>query len=402
MKILLIHPHIHLGGAEKQLLHLSYNLMKRGHEVRICCLTKNLKEFPDFLRKIDIVTPSNQPKWRRKAIELTSKVRVHKRWKLSQIATLQSYELIELAMLVRKELRKEDFDILNPHNFPAHWSTFLCDKPIVWHCNDVLFGRIEEWSGEFIIKKYSRLISYFDSKLVKAFLNGIIVNNDYLSSIVLRRYRIRPFIIYPGVDYEFFSKGNPQRAIEKFGLDPASFKILCVGALVPSKNQINLIKSLGYLLKMIERIQVILVGEGFMRQQLYEEAKRMSIHNQVIFTGYISEEDLRDLYHACDLNLNLTLVNEWSLTPLEAFCAEKISLVSRHSALATFLAKNGLGEIILDPTPREIAGLVSKVYYNLDEFQKLAKYGKELVKNMLTWEVYTCNCIKIFEKFTKR
>lgn len=381
----MIHPHIFLGGAEKQLLYLAYYLKKMGCVVDIICLTAQLQGFTTkIVKDVSIITPCIESKLKKKIFVKASLMRTRQRMKLKEVASMQTFELFELRKMVNS--LSEDYDILNPHNFPAHWASIKPNKIIVWTCNDLLFARIEEWKGEHLTKCLARTLVELDKLLVKHFISKIIVTDDYSALQVKHRYGMKPFIIHPAIDFEFFSKGDPSRIRRKYDLEN-SFVILHVGALTPQKNQMCSILAMKKILKHIPNAKLVLVGEGSDKLKLMKAAEQTGVLDHVLFTGWIDDEDLRDMYHACDVCINPALEKSWWIASLEALCAEKVSIVPRQSGLGILFERKRIG-LTITPSPEELADIVIKVKNHRKEFNEIAIRGKDFVRKHLTYENY--------------
>ena len=64
-----------------------------------------------------------------------------------------------------------------------------------------------------------------------------------------------------------------------------------------------LINAFGEILKRRSDVRLIIVGEGELRRSYEDLCSKLGIKNKVIFTGYVSNEELPKYYSASDLSL---------------------------------------------------------------------------------------------------
>ena len=139
--------------------------------------------------------------------------------------------------------------------------------------------------------------------LLKALLKKIIKDVNYLgylgeftkSEIVKISDQVEKFVqIAPGIDINHFS---PKKArvdlIEKYQLAGRRV-IVSVGRLVHRKGQDELVKAMPKILEKYPDAILLLVGEGPIKQMLFNLAKQMGVLPKVIFAGRVSHHELPD------------------------------------------------------------------------------------------------------------
>ena len=382
MRILIVHPHIFVGGAEKAIVYLAYHLNKLGYEAGVCTLSKDLEKLPKLAEEVPYILPERplQPS-RLEGVgsSLTSVTR--------EVRALRS-----LIMDHRKE-----FDILSPCNFPSYWSTYYFKgvRPIVWVSSEV-FGPynttrdIYERSGLFRLA--FRAATALDRQIVRRSVDMIITCSDYNRRLIKERYGLEARVIPTAVDYEFF---NEKPRSESLNLHDG-YIMLHVGALVKRKNQILSIRALKKLKGKIPEARLILVGSGPWENTLKTEASRLGLDKDVTFTGSISEEELRALYHACDINLYPVEEQTWGLVPFEALAAGKLSIVSEESGAGQLMKRHGICYPI-KPHVEAIVKGVLEISRDLERYKEIVERGRSYVRENLTWKMYAERMARAYE-----
>jgi len=100
--------------------------------------------------------------------------------------------------------------------------------------------------------------------------------------------------IAPGIDTEHFApKSARGDLIEKYRLDGRRV-IVSVGRLVHRQGQDELVKAMPKILEQFPDAILLFVGEGPIKQMLFNSAKQLGVLPKVVFAGRVSHHDLPD------------------------------------------------------------------------------------------------------------
>ena len=306
-----------------------------------------------------------------------------------------------------RELRKlvksvaSEYELLNPHNFPAPLACVQRNnKKTVWNCNESpgFFGNQFERRQNFFSNKLNKFFLSIEKPLTRKYIHRICALSKLAAKIIQKRYNRPTNIVYPGVDYEFYSNGNAQAAIERFELYD-SFVLLQVGQITYQKNQMASVLALEKLIPKIPNIRLVIAGREETTYtssvKAYINLKRLEKH--VTFTGPVPDEDVRDLYHACDVNIFPTRLQSFGMAPVEGLCASKIPIVSPECGVSEFLLEHDIGIVSGD-----LSTVVKDVYEAGNRFQIQASRGNKKVKELLSWEAFSKGVEVIFLQYEKK
>jgi glycosyltransferase involved in cell wall biosynthesis len=160
-----------------------------------------------------------------------------------------------------------------------------------------------------------------------------VVLSSAFRRVLVERYRVRPWDVHvwaPGVALDLFTPGDRSRARALLDIDRHAFVAVCVRRLVPRMG-------LDCLLDAWERVrrdlpagsQLLLVGDGPLRDTLIDRASRRPLSGTVRLLGRLSEEDLVEAYRAADVALVPTVTLEgFGLVVPEAAACGTPSIVS--------------------------------------------------------------------------
>ncbi len=181
----------------------------------------------------------------------------------------------------------------------------------------------------------------------------ITVSRDFLG---IKNVNKRVTYIPNGVDVKKFDKVR----VSKFK-EPT---IIFVGRLHPQKNLKNLIEAISYLKEQMPRIRLLIVGEGKLKKELQEQAKRLNLDKNVKFLGGKTGEDLARLYKSSHVFILPSIYEGQPLTLLEAWAAKLPAIVSRTGD-CQYLIKNGInGYIMKSNNSQEIKKSVQNAFKN--------------------------------------
>lgn len=179
---------------------------------------------------------------------------------------------------------------------------------------------------------------------------------------------------------------------------PAKF-ILYVGTIRPRKNVDTLIKAL-YLLKK-ERYphKLVIVGKDLWKaEDIRGLVKELNLENDVIFKGFIEDEQLPYYYSAADLFAYVPSYEGFGIPLLEAISCECPTITSDVSSLPEVIGSAGL--LV---KPGDIDGLYNAILDILtkeDLRRKLIKSGKDHIKKF-NWEECALNTLKVYNELQK-
>ena len=172
--------------------------------------------------------------------------------------------------------------------------------------------------------------------------------------------------------------------------------ILYVGTLEPRKNIPSLIKAFYKLKKKNLQYKLVIAGKkGWKYKEIFETIDKLNLQNDVVFTGYVSDEDLPALYNAADLFVYPSIYEGFGLPPLEAMACGTPVITSNTSSLPEVVGDAG---IMVDPY--DIDGLVDAMYEVLTNEglrENMIKKGLERAK-MFSWEKCARETLEVYEE----
>lgn len=175
--------------------------------------------------------------------------------------------------------------------------------------------------------------------------------------------------------------------------------VLYTGGIVPRKNIQGLLKAFGKLEKAIRsRYQLVIVCHVSEDSQkmLQGAVKQAGLKTkEVVFTGYVSDEQLVALYNLCSLFVFPSLYEGFGLPVLEAYRCGAPVIASSRSSLPEL---TGMAEAMFDPDDSdEQAELISRALQDAHFCGRLRANGKRRCREF-SWEKSAAAAVKALEE----
>ncbi len=339
-KVLIVNPEFYVdGGAERVIVRLANYLTDKNIEV--CILTCGM--IPEI------------------------------KCQLKDARLIISKDFAELSKDF--QLICQDFDAINIHNTPCELLPYSRKLNTIWMCNEP-----PKFDGEKCD------ISDSEKDIVRKFMKKVVVADEFNQKRFKEIYGMDSTINNYGIDYDFFKEGEPKNTIEKYHLQN-NFVITQVAFIHETKNQLRTISIFREIKNKIPNAKLILAGPETKYKELVEKRIIMrGLKDDVIFTGHLPRNEIRDLYHASDVIVQPCKAQGSWLSVFEAMSAKKPVIISKEMTASSILEEAKIGYV---------EGFVK---HTLEIKKGHIKEDSEWVKNNLTWERFCSKMLEVFEK----
>ncbi len=169
----------------------------------------------------------------------------------------------------------------------------------------------------------------------------------------------------------------------KFAL-PEEKIVLYVGRLVYEKGIHVLINAAP---KVLEKVNAkfIIVGSGYMKDQLLTIVKSMKLENKVLFMGFVDDATLTKLQKFADVSVVPSLFEPFGIVALEAMAAKSPVVVSDTGGLSEIVNHNTTGFKAYPNNPDSLARGITKILLDQDYRSSIRKNAYRRVKKTYDW-----------------
>jgi len=206
--------------------------------------------------------------------------------------------------------------------------------------------------------------------------------------------KIKVILLAPDPIYQPLSHDIIAPILSKYGV--CAPYILYVGSLEPRKNIQTLIQGFANIKKRGLNHKLIIVGnKKWEYSKLIRIVAESGLHNDVIFTGYLPDEDLPALYNGADLFVYPSLYEGFGLPPLEAMACGTPVITSNTSSLPEVVGNAGI-----KVDPQDVDQLSDAIYHVLtDENLRLSLIEKGLERSkQFSWERTATETWKVYDE----
>ncbi|MDR0463228.1 MAG: glycosyltransferase family 4 protein [Pseudomonadales bacterium] len=240
-------------------------------------------------------------------------------------------------------LHKADYDVFYT---PGHYAPRYSAVPYVSSIMDLAFLVYPE---QFRKSDLWQLRSWTAYSVKKA--KAIVTISRFSKNEIVKHYgkKSRDILIaYPGYEMTHVKKNQTQelKLIEEIGIKPPYF--LYVGTLQPRKNLIRLVEAYENYLDQTEgassdKVKLVLAGkQGWLVDELLEKIAKSPYKDQIILTGFISDELKSILMRYCLANFNIGLYEGFGIPTLEALVKNALPVVANNSSLPEVIGEAGI------------------------------------------------------------
>ncbi len=389
------------AGGARLIFSLAQILKKNGNKVVIYTPEFRNDVFPELCSGLDIeVVPPKYPfEWTKNPVNIFEKI-IHKiRQERLHIDTAQRIA----------EFMDKDFEIVNLHDF-AYKAGFFYKKinpaaKIVWTENDPPYLYLPKENLLFDI--LSRLFNVWKIFCARKYFKAIdiVAVLDFYNRDWAKKHGLNPVVVRSGVDFDKF-----YWPVKNYKEPKKSMLILGIGALNKYRRFEDIVYAVKYLRSWDYDAKAIIVckdiwDEREYRQKLIEITDQEGMDEYVNFNFEgVSESELRQVYRKSDvfvLPLYLPPPRNgygWGLTNFEAMAAGLPLVICRTSTATEVLVDQKQALFVEPMSPEDIAKKIKVLMDDPSLYRRIAEAGQQFVKENISWEKYTREMLRIFEK----
>jgi len=189
-------------------------------------------------------------------------------------------------------------------------------------------------------------------------------------------------VLNPCADVNKFGVGNRRHGCEMLGLPGNCKVLLTVAALVKRKGHDLVIEALPQLRRRFGDVRYVIVGTGPEEQNLKSLVISKGLSDAVIFAGSVKDEQLPDMYAACDIFVMPSRqtdkdVEGFGIVFIEAAAAGKPVVASRTGGIPDAVADGKSGILVNPNNSNELIRAIESLLNNQQLRETMAEYGRK-------------------------
>jgi len=202
------------------------------------------------------------------------------------------------------------------------------------------------------------------------------------------------FVVPNGVDIKKFNPYVDTSRLENRFI--GNNVLLYVGPIIQRKGLTCLIKSMPKILAEHKDTILVLVGKGDQEENLKRLSNELSISRNVIFEGFVPEDQLPMYYNACDLFVFPSLQEGFGMVLAEAMACEKPVVASNTTAIPEVVGDAG---ILVEPgNPDALAEAIIESLNDEHMRKRLGMKALKRVRENFSWNMATEKLLSVYQK----
>jgi glycogen(starch) synthase len=195
--------------------------------------------------------------------------------------------------------------------------------------------------------------------------------------------------------YEDIEKQDLKSFRAKFAL-PEEKIVLYVGRLVYEKGIHILINTVPKVLEKVDA-KFIIVGSGYMKEQLLNIVRSMKLEHKVLFLGFVDDETLLKLQKCADVSVVPSLFEPFGIVALEAMAAKSPVVVSDTGGLSEIVDHDLTGVKVYPNNPDSLAWGITKILLDENYKSHIRENAYRKVQEKYDWEKIAQQTKRIYE-----
>ena len=209
----------------------------------------------------------------------------------------------------------KDYDLIVSYFYPMNWLAYKAKNKYgvkyIYYNFGVAFPEL--FNG--FEKIYMKMFNVLSNRTMRNCDEAISIS-DFLRKELKKETGVDGGVEYCKIDKKRFHRGIDGGGVrEKYGFKDEKV-LLYVGRISPHKGVDLLIESFNLVLEKIPDAKLMIVGKPTF-DNYFKKLKNMAEKN-VIFSGFVKDEDLPEYYASCDLYVTATLWEGFDLPVVEA------------------------------------------------------------------------------------
>ena len=297
-------------------------------------------------------------------------------------------EVRRYGLQARNIAREEAHDVIHAHD----WLSFRAGiearrgsgKPLIVHVHATEFDRTGGHPNQYIYDEERRGLHAADC---------IVAVSQHTKNVIVEHYGIRQHkvvVVHNGIDHAEHRKALPQ-ALTHIRAKGKKI-VLFVGRLTIQKGPDYFVRVAKRVLEFEPNTLFVISGSGDMEHQIIRQAADLGLGEQIVFAGFVRDEELMKLYRAADLYVMTSVSEPFGLTALESLANGTPILVSKQSGVSEVLThalKSDFWDI------DDMADKIVNVLESKGLHETLAELGAKDVEHV-TWESAAGKCADIY------
>jgi glycosyltransferase involved in cell wall biosynthesis len=179
---------------------------------------------------------------------------------------------------------------------------------------------------------------------------------------------------------------------------PVPFELISVGRLADVKGYPLLMEAVALLISEGREVRLRLVGDGPDSRQLQERARQLGIAGQVVFEGWKTQEELRQLYAGSDLCVLSSFSEGVPVVLMEAMATGIACVAPRITGIPELIRDGIEGRLVTPSHVAELASAIRELMDKPDLRRQMATLTRERIAHRYELRKNVLHLSKLFSR----
>ena len=230
------------------------------------------------------------------------------------------------------------------------------------------------------------------------YLKAFVLNNidDYtvvsqeLATSVKKQFNNYPniHVVPMGIDTTHFRPDMKTNSIINDYQDK-KYLLIFVGRLTKQKGITYLIQAMPEVLSKFPNAQLLIIGDGELKESLKQQVNSLSIQNDVDFLGYVPHQELSKYMASADMFIGPSISEGFGLVFAEAASSGTIVIGTKKPAIQDIIIDDKTGFLVQVASAKAISKKVIYCIDNIrtDQFEKIRTQARKHVVGNFDWKI---------------
>jgi len=349
MNIIYLTNHLNIGGISSYVLNVASGLKQKGHNVYVASSGGQL--VPKFISEGIAYLP----------------IPIKTKFELSYKVFISRFKLCKI-------IKEKNIDIIHANTRVTQVLGFL-----LWWSYGIPF--VSTGHGFFKKRLFRRLFPCWGNKVIAISES---VKNHLVRDFKVKEEDIR--VIHNGIDIKKFHISDPESRMEmkkKLGLGKGPV-IGIVARLSEEKGHIYLIKAMQQVIAQIAPAQLLIVGEGRMKDKLVSLVKNMGIEKSIFFLPSVM--DTAEILPALDLFVLPSTKEGLGLALMEAMACGLCVIGSAVGGIKSLIQDSYNGLLVELADVQGLSDAILELLRNPDKAKSLGNNARAFIEQNFSQE----------------
>jgi 1,2-diacylglycerol 3-alpha-glucosyltransferase len=366
-----------VNGVVTSICSFSEELRKEGHEVHIFTTerkgTRNYRGVP-----------------------------VH-RFRSVSFVPYPEYKVALFPVGANKIIKKGNFDLVHTHGpFSMGWAGVYSAKRNKLPLLSTFHTPVSEYVPYLFGNRRRRFI-FLGKKLAwrycrrhYGYYNCVITPSNVIRDLLLEQGIEKPMdVIMTGIDLDKFDSAGKVDVRKKYKIGESTY-LFHAGRISYEKNIDIIIDALAILDD--PEIKLVITGRGPPLKHLQKHAKEKEVENNVIFTGYVPQKDLVNLYREALVSVIASEAETQGLVVLEAMACSTPVIGANYLAIPETLVDGKNGLLFTLDDDNDLSEKMNRMISDGNLRKKLSNGARKTAEEN-SMEMWTEKLVKVYNKY---